>query len=625
MAMQTNNTPRLIQEAIQYHQSGRFQKAERRYRQILEIEPNNADANHLLGMIEAQASRYTQAIRLISKAIEKSPKHSVYYRDLGLALRFAGRMEDAISAFKQSLKINSKDAAAWGLLGDVYQIKGVLEKAIEAFKKAIQINPIDADLHNNLGYAHSAQSEHEKAVKCFKHALLIRPDFVEAHYNLGNALRDLDQWESAATAYRNAIKIKPDLSIAHNNLGVVLQNQERFEEAVKSLKEAIRLQPDFAQAHYNLASVYRDLGNLDETKASCERAIAFKPDLAEAHHILVKLKKYTVYDDYAAGLENLLRNPDIPDQQKIYLNFSLGKIYEDLEDYETAFVHIREGNSIKRATLDYHIQQDIRFFLRLKAIFTSRFLAQNRAGGNDDPSPIFVLGMPRSGTSLVEQIISSHPDVHGAGELNALAPIVLNYCRETHGRFPDRLACLTPKDFHLLGSRYIEVVRSLSSTKKHIVDKMPHNFMYTGLIRLILPNAKIIHCRRDPMDTCWSIFKTLFASPHGYAYDLIELGRYYRIYQDLMNHWQREFSEQVRNIQYERLIEDQKNETARLLEYCNLNWHDSCLSFHKNERPVITASAVQVRQSIYNSSIHLWKRYEHHLKGLLEAIDSDGT
>lgn len=625
MSIQTDNTQQLIQEAIEFHQCGQFQEAERLYRQILEIEPNNPDANHLLGVIEAQAGRYTQAIKFISLAIEKKPSHSGYYRDLGLAFRLAGRMEDAISAFKQSVQIDPPDGAAWILLGEIYQAQGASEKAAAAFKEALQITPDDADLHNKLGNAYSAQGEYEKAVKSFKQALHIQPEFVEAHYNLGNAFRDLDQLDHAADAYQSAIRMKPDLALAHHNLGVVFQNQKKFKDAVNALTEAIRLQPDSAYAHYNLGSVYRDLGKLEETKASCEKAIAIKPDLAEAHHMMVKLKRYTVYDDHAGTLEILLRNPKTSDLNRIYLNFALGKIYEDMEEYDKAFACLKDGNRIKRETFIYDIEQDFRFFSELKDVFTSQLFEQSESLGNGDPTPIFVLGMPRSGTSLVEQILSSHPKVKGSGELNILSQIVLNYCQDTKDRFPGQVSQFDKEDFHLLGLRYIESIRQYSSSKDYIVDKMPHNFMYVGMIKLMLPNAKIIHCKRDPMDTCWSIFKTLFTSLHGYAYDLIELGRYYRNYRDLTNHWQREVPEQIHNIRYEELVEDQEKETARLLDYCGLKWDDSCMSFHKTERPVCTASAVQVRNPIYNSSIHRWKQYKHHLKGLLIAIESDSA
>jgi tetratricopeptide (TPR) repeat protein len=304
----------------------------------------------------------------------------------------------------------------------------------------------------------------------------------------------------------------------------------------------------------------------------------------------------------------------------MYLYFALGKIYEDLGEFEKAFACVREGNRIKRATYAYDIKRDNQFFANLKAVFSKQFCDRYESCGHKNNTPIFILGMPRSGTSLVEQILSSHPLVYGADELKELSQIVLASCRNfSGGEFPGCIVNYRPQDFERLGARYIESIQQYSS-KNHITDKMPHNFMYIGMIRLMLPNAKIIHCKRDPLDNCWSLFKTLFAPPHEYAYDLSELGEYYKHYQDLMEHWHLTFPGYIHDIQYENLVTDQKLQTVRLLEYCGLEWHDDCLLFYQAQRRVSTASAVQIRQPIYRSSVHLWKQYKKQLSQLSRIL-----
>ena len=309
------------------------------------------------------------------------------------------------------------------------------------------------------------------------------------------------------------------------------------------------------------------------------------------------------------------------DEQRMHLAFGLGKAFEDLHQYEKAFSFFAEGNSIKRRSYSYTVDDRGNFFKKLEEVFDSSLFAKHQGTGCDDETPLFILGMPRSGTTLVEQILASHRHVHGAGELRTLKRIVTScFDKGKVAEFPESIRQVDSADFEHPGFEYIQAIRKHTPDARFITDKMPENYKYIGLIKLMLPGAKVIHCRRDPVDTCLSIFKTFFTVMHEYSHDLGELGRYYSFYCRLMEHWHSVVPGFIHDVQYESMVVDQAGQTRALLEYCGLEWDDACLEFHKSDRPVRTASAEQVRRPIYKGSVQLWKRYETQLAPLLERL-----
>ena len=332
-------------------------------------------------------------------------------------------------------------------------------------------------------------------------------------------------------SYRKALAIKPDYAGAHNNLGNALKELGRLDEAVASYLKALAIKPDYAKAQNNLGVALQDLGRLDEAVASYHKALATKPDFAEAHLNLSGVKKYSEYDEDIRAMEQAYAKPAISDEQRMHLAFGLGKAFEDLHQYEKAFSFFAEGNSIKRGSYSYSIDDHGNFFKKLEEAFDSSLFAKYQGRGCDDETPIFILGMPRSGTTLVEQILASHRQVHGAGELGTLGRIVSSYFDKRNGvEFPESIRQVDGADFERPGVEYIQAIRRHSLDIRFITHKMPRNFIYIGLIKLMLPDAKVIHCRRDPADTCLSIFKTYFTGKHEYSHDLGELGRYYKLY-----------------------------------------------------------------------------------------------
>jgi hypothetical protein len=305
----------------------------------------------------------------------------------------------------------------------------------------------------------------------------------------------------------------------------------------------------------------------------------------------------------------------LPPPQRIYLHFALGKAYDDLGDAEAAFTHLNAGNTLKRRTNGYDESKALALFERIGRTFDPAFLADARVG-IADAAPIFVIGMPRSGTTLVEQIISSHPDVGAAGEIS-----VMNDIARALGRFPEIVRTLGGDDLSRVGEEYVRRLHAYAPDAARVTDKTPSNMFFVGFIHLVLPNAKIVHVRRDPVDTCLSCYSQLFTREQGYAFDLGELGRYYRAYHHLMQHWRDVLpKERMLDVRYEDVVADTEGEARRLLAYCGLEWDERVLLFHQNQRAVGTASASQVRQPIYKTSVARWRRYETHLRPLLDAL-----
>ncbi len=428
--------------------------------------------------------------------------------------------------------------------------------------------------------------------------------------------------DEAVASYNKALAIKPDYAEAHSNLGNALKDLGKLDEAVASYNKALAIKPDYAEAYSNLGNALQSLGKLDDAVASYHKALAIKPDYAEAHRHLARVKKYSENDEDIRSMEQNYANLEINDEQRMHLAFGLGKAFEDLQQYEKAFDFFVEGNTLRRKAYRYSVDDDAVFFNKIKkALNTSFFAKHQHTGYKGERPPIFILGMPRSGTTLVEQILASHPQVHGAGELETLRQIILNDFDKGNGvDFPESTKQADGADFECAGIKYTRDSRKRSLDSQFVTDKMPDNFKYIGLIKLMLPDAKVIHCRRDPADTCLSIFKNYFIKQHKYSHDLRELGRYYNLYRDLMEHWHSVIPGFIHDIQYENMVTDQVGQTRALLKYCGLEWNDACLEFHKTDRPVATASAAQVRRPIYNSSVQLWKKYEKQLSPLLEIL-----
>ena len=569
-----------------------------------------------------------------------------------------GNLDAGDSLLQQVLRFSPREPSALHLAGTVALQRGDRAEAIRMIGDAVAIMPSLAAAHCDLGYALTADGQFEKAETHLKRALELRPVFPEAWLNLGNAQRETARLAAAEASYRRAIGLRPVFPEARGNLATVLIDLGRPVEAEASARKAIEQRPGFVEAHQVLGRVLDSLGRLDEAIAAHQQAIALNPRNARSHAALAaSLMAFGRRDEAIAsyqaalqldpangewrrmlgkldGEDNSLEHASAqhqaaaPDsEERMHLAFRLGKTLEDAGDYSGAMPYLLEANRIKRASYQYARASSDVAFADIEGGFPAELFAAHPLAGDPDPTPIFVLGMPRSGTTLVEQILASHPDVFGAGELPLLRNIVAGTLAEDE---PLDYATLLPRlgdaGFSKLGADYVRQLRGYSSAARFITDKMPGNFLLIGMIRLMLPNAKIIHCVRDPADTAISIFKNYFAGGTGllgYAYDLGEIGHYHRLYQHLMAHWHRVLPDFVYDISYEALVADQEGETRRLLAQCGLDFRPECLSFFETVRPVHTASMAQVRSPISASSVGIAKHYGEALAPLHRALRGD--
>jgi len=429
--------------------------------------------------------------------------------------------------------------------------------------------------------------------------------------------------DEAVAGYWRVLALTPDHTDALNNLGVALTTQGRLDEAVAHYERAVVLRPDYADAYNNLGNTLALQGKFDEASARFGRAISIRPAYAEAHFNRSEIKTFGPGDPDEAALEALAASNDLPADKMPYIHFALAKALEDRGDSGRAFEHLRKGNELKRSQIHYDEAAVLKFFQRVAEVFTSRLFDRFRGAGDPSLAPIFVLGMPRSGSTLIEQILASHPQIHGAGELTDLGMAASAVLNELGGRvpYPDCLPDLDATHLRRMGEFYLSRLPIPATGKVRIVDKLPDNFFYIGLIRLILPNAKIIHTLRNPIDTCVSCYSKLFASGQTFSYDLAELGRFYLSYRELMAHWRTVLPPgAMLEVAYENVVDNLEGEARRLIDYCGLAWDDSCLSFHKTSRPVKTASAAQVRKPLFRTSLERWRKNENSLGSLLNEL-----
>ncbi len=603
----------MLENALALHRAGRLAEAEAIYRQILATDPHHADSLHLLGMIEHQRGHHETAIELIGQAIAVSPSQAAYHSNLGTILQAQGKLDEATACFLRALALKPDWVEVLSNLGNVLQKQGELEEAARCQLRALTLKPDFAEAHSNLGIIRQAQGKLPEAVACYERALALQPDYVDARNNLGTALLEQDRIDEAVAQYERVLNLKPDYATAHNNLGNALMRQDRMEEAQAHYERALALQPDYANAHNNLGNVLKDWGQFHDAMAHYERAIAIRPDYAEAHLNRSELKRFQPGEADLAALEALAASDTLSANQALYVHFALAKALEDVGEYERAFEHLRQGNALKRAQIDYQEKTALELFERIAKVFDRKLLDRFQGAGDPLSVPVFVVGMPRSGSTLIEQILASHPQIHGAGELTTLEKMEAGY--------PEGILQADRFTFEQLAERYLASLPKVSDGKLRIVDKLPGNFLRVGLIHLMLPNARIIHTMRDPIDTCVSCYSKLFSKHLYFTYDLAELGRYYRGYTELMAHWRSVLPPGVMlDVCYEDVVEDLEGQARRLIEYCGLPWDDRCLSFHKSDRPVKTASAVQVRQPLYRGSLQRWRRYEAGLGPLIETL-----
>jgi len=561
-----------------------------------------------------QNGQLDDAKKLALSITQKFPQHPFGWKVLGAVLNATGKKSEAVDAFQKAVGLSPQDAETHYNLGITLQELGRLDEAMASYHQAIASKPDYAEAHINLGVTLQSLGRLDEAMASYHQAIASKPDYAKAHSNLGVTLQSLGRLDEAMASYHQAIALKPDYAEAHGNLGVTLQELGRLDEAMASYHQAIASKPDYAEAHINLGVTLQRLGRLDEAMASYHQAIASKPDYAEAHRLLTSIKKFDSEDDQYLQMLELCRNEDMSEQHRCHIYFGLAKACEDLGNFEQAYAHYSRGNGLRRKLLNYDIHQDIELFEQLKSSYPEiekNSLEPDKLSKN--LKPIFIVGMPRSGTTLVEQIISSHSQVTGAGELNFV------------GQFGADIATGSTEANHksLLKFRhnYLNKLQNFSDGNLIVIDKMPQNFRYIGLLAAAFPEAKIVHIKRNPSAVCWANYKQYFRSKSiGYCYAIDDVISYHKLYLNLMDFWKNTLSKKIYNLDYEQLTVYQESETRQVIEYLGLDWDKNCLSPQHNMRSVATASNIQVRRKVYQGSSIQWKKYQPFLNGAFDDL-----
>ena len=578
------------------------------------LSPQDPEAHSNLGITLKELGRLDEAVATFKQAIELKPDLAEAHCNLGITLKELGRLDEALASCRQAIALKPNFAEAHSNLGITLKELGRLDEALASYNQAIALKPNFAEAHSNLGVTLKELGRPDEALASYNQAIVLKPDYTEAHSNLGITLKELGRLDEALASYKQAIALKPDFAEAHSNLGITLKELGRPDEALASCRQAIALKPDFAEAHSNLGITLKELGRPDEALASYTQAIALKPDFAEAHRMLTSMKKFDAQDEQYSEMLGLYLNEDISEEQRCHINFGLAKTYEDLGNFKQAYTHYVEGNVLRKKHLNYDINQDVELFKQLQSSYPN--IEKNSLESKKFPKnliPIFIVGMPRSGTTLVEQIVSSHSKVTGAGELN--------FVKQFGATIATGITEVNNESLLNFRGKYLDKLKYVSNGNLIVIDKMPQNFRYIGLLTAAFPEAKIIHVKRNPAAVCWANYKQYFGSKSiDYCYAIDDIINYHKLYENLMDFWTNTLSNRIYKLDYEQLTVNQESETRQLIDYLDLDWDENCLSPQNNTRRVATASSLQVRQKVYQGSSEQWKKYQPFLNGALDGF-----
>jgi tetratricopeptide (TPR) repeat protein len=484
-------------------------------------------------------------------------------------------------------------------------------------KQLSKKNPYNSYLKNLLGSTYLKVNDIESAMINFKLSLQLDPKNVAAINNLANTYKNSNNYQEAERLYLKALEFNPNYVSGLLNYSNLKINLNNVDEAIDLLQKAITIEPDNYMLHFSLGVAYQSIGKFKETKKHAEKTLEINPLFSPADKLISSYIKYTDDNQHFIKMKKDINNQAINDNNKVHIHFALGKAFEDIGINDEAIYHIEKGNNLKRSLIKYDINDDINLMKRIKLMFRDVDFRKNNFVINNEKM-IFVLGMPRSGTSLVEQILSSHSNVFGAGELPFLRNIILNNFKENQNQPKDILH--TVSNLEIMSKAYIDKTSLLENNNKLILDKSPLNFLWIGFIKALFPNAKIIHVDRDPKDTCFSCYKNLFANSLNFTYQKKELALFYNAYSDLINFWNEKLHSFIYSIKYEDLINDPNKNIKNLLKFCELDFEEECLKFYENESPIKTMSATQARQKIYKTSIKSYKKYEKKLTDLFNNL-----
>jgi tetratricopeptide (TPR) repeat protein len=646
--------PAAYAAALSALRTGRAATAERQLRAIQAAAPGEINSLHLLGVALLDQDKTAAAIETLERVLLAQPGFADARVDLARSYRCAGELARAREEVRRVLEADAHRHRAWLAYGDVLVESGQYSDALVAFERArltdperpriematvglladerrrpeelfreiLKVDPSHVAALCGLAALALSADRPIEAERLLRHALRQSAHVPLAYRGLGPALVRLGRLDEAEAAVRYLEKIEPDSPQTWVAIASVATRRLRLEEALAAYERAAALKPEEAGLSISAGHLQKTLGRRADSEASYKAALAKDPARAEAWWSLADLKNYFFSDIEIAAMQRLLASGDQPRANEAHLRFALGRGCEQRAEYAPAFAHYAAGNALRRLDEPFDIEVFERRCARIRAFFGAGFFAAHRGSGSQSTAPIFIVGLPRSGSTLLEQILASHSQVDGTMELPNILGMVAQFDDLAPQRdgYPETVRQASVPQFAALGRRYLEETAPLRSGRAHFTDKLPNNFSHIGLITAILPRAIVIDARRHPMDACFSTFKQHFAEGQTFSYDLTDLGRYYRCYLSLMDHWDAVLPGRVLRVQYEELVREPEANIRRLLAHCGLDFEPGCLNFHATRRAVRTASAEQVRQPLYKSGVGYWRHFARELEPLRLAL-----
>jgi tetratricopeptide (TPR) repeat protein len=607
-------------------QNGEQKLAIKSLERAIELDPKNSQALNNLGIIHYEKKQFKKAVEYYRKALAIRPDMAEAHNNLGNALRLTGDADGAMLAYQEALTQRERYPEAYNNLGTLLQQTGQLEEAEHALKKAVAQSPKYVEAHNNLAAFYFAQKKDTEALRILGDTLKFAPKNPQTLLLTARIQTRRNAHVAAEQAVRLALAEIPDNPEALTLLGQILHETDRYDEAIKVLEQALEATPNNPEALNFYGVALKSVGRLDEARDYILKALKLNSSMFGAYANLNDLVDFSkdIGDELFNRMDAIFEAAANPKaDQLLPLHFAYAKALDDRGEHVKALEHYVIGGAMKRAQLDYNEAETFGFFDSICEAFPKEIFANRKFPGIEDERPVFIIGMPRSGSTLVEQILSSHPDVFGAGEVKYLSR-ALGQLRDRFPslpKYPQMMEKITPAQLDIVAKNYLVALSNGASDAKRITDKLLTNYFFIGLIHLLYPKAKFIHTARDPVDTCLSGFTKLFKDDMPHSYNLTELGRYYRKYRELMAHWDKVLPKgTIHTVVYEDVIADTEKEAKALIAFLGLDWNDKCLEFHKSDRPVKTASVAQVRKPIYKTAVKRWKKYGDGLKPLADAI-----
>ncbi len=577
------------------------------------------------------SGKIQEAIDTVNNLTKSYPDTPLLFNILGACYKKLGQIDTAAKMFSTAVTINPGYAEAHFNHAIILNETGKTDISVESYKKAIAILPNYSDAHNNLGNIYLDRNQYKDALKHYEFAILYKSDFFEAHNNLGVTNRELEQVNKAVQNFKKAIEINPKFTKAYLNLGNAFKDLGQGTEAKWCFEQVLTYEANNAQAHVSLGTFFKENGQAKDAIKCFKKAISIQPNYGIAYFNLIMMQENKIEEELINKMLSKLSTSELSQTDRINFCFALANTYEKLEKKDDFFKFLNEGNRLRKNDLNYSLERSLATIKLVKKMFLST-PSSNKPSISYKTSniqPIFVLGMPRSGSTLVEQILSSHNKVHGAGEIQyfrkIITPVIEKYIEnetQSNGGKKKNIS-ISDEDYLSIRQEYLNLLSRFNVSENFIVDKSLLNYRFIGIILNTFPEAKIIHLKRDARAICWSIYKNNFPqSGMGFGNNMEDLASYYSSYNEMMTFWHEKFPNKIYDLNYENLTTNQEQETRKLLKYCELEWDDNCLKFHKNKRAVKTASALQVRKKIYKNSSDAWKKYESNLEPLITPLSS---